>query len=412
VKGPAAEIDDALADRAIQAAPAALSAICLPGVAATAPVPIALARRAVHVNWLMPLTTVGIIAVIIAGLVGIHRWIHSSHTKRVVAPAPALVVAAPDPALEPGSPAQELQIRAAVSTLRHYNPWARTAEWMSAIRTLVQIGSPAVPELVAELDRTSKDSELRALAFTLRAIGDARACPALIRASHRTITSGTSSLGFTPLDADLTKFMTSHGVHPEIKGRFVTLDTADSEINSALEAITLHSEGPIFDWRSGLITDDELAASSKRQTELADAWQKWWDANHDTLVSDADLATLTAHPHPVEAVETAGEAVNGPLFPTGHPYHLGQVHDLWLDGWKNQFDRDTLHLFRSPADDDAARLHAASAGGYAAGPSGDRLAARATVGDGRMSPTSTVSNHNAADPAGHGPLQMARDQAR
>jgi hypothetical protein len=49
------------------------------------------------------------------------------------------------------------------------------------IRDLVQIGKPAIPALTAALDRTKRDSPMRLLAFTLRAIGDARAVPALIR---------------------------------------------------------------------------------------------------------------------------------------------------------------------------------------------------------------------------------------
>ena len=55
------------------------------------------------------------------------------------------------------------------------------------IRQLAEIGKPAVPALTAALDKTSRDTEMRLLAFTLRAIGDPRAVPALIRAIPKTL---------------------------------------------------------------------------------------------------------------------------------------------------------------------------------------------------------------------------------
>jgi hypothetical protein len=59
--------------------------------------------------------------------------------------------------------------------------------WVSAMRTLIEIGKPAVPRLIDELDSTNRYHELQALGFTLRAIGDSRAIPALIRAIPRTL---------------------------------------------------------------------------------------------------------------------------------------------------------------------------------------------------------------------------------
>ena len=50
------------------------------------------------------------------------------------------------------------------------------------LKALVDEGPAAVPELIAELDATDDDIMLRNLGFILRAIGDKRAVPALIRA--------------------------------------------------------------------------------------------------------------------------------------------------------------------------------------------------------------------------------------
>lgn len=47
--------------------------------------------------------------------------------------------------------------------LRHYRVFSRDEEMAQAIRELHRIGKPAVPELVAELDRTDRDNTLRVL---------------------------------------------------------------------------------------------------------------------------------------------------------------------------------------------------------------------------------------------------------
>src|SRR5438552_16802014 len=57
-----------------------------------------------------------------------------------------------------------------------------TELWCTLMRELVAVGRAAVPELCAELDRTTENRTLRRFGFALRAIGDPRAAPALIRA--------------------------------------------------------------------------------------------------------------------------------------------------------------------------------------------------------------------------------------
>src|SRR6476646_1080110 len=68
------------------------------------------------------------------------------------------------------------------------------------IRELVEIGKPAVPKLTAALDGTSRDTQMRLLAFTLRAIGDPRAVPALIRTFPRTLLPPGSDCGISVPD--------------------------------------------------------------------------------------------------------------------------------------------------------------------------------------------------------------------
>ena len=83
---------------------------------------------------------------------------------------------------------QDERIDAAITILRNYLIFpTNTKKWALAIRELIQIGKPAIPRLIRELDETNHQAdqgrELRALGFVLRGIGDPRAVPALIRAS-------------------------------------------------------------------------------------------------------------------------------------------------------------------------------------------------------------------------------------
>jgi hypothetical protein len=82
--------------------------------------------------------------------------------------------------------------------------------WATAARRLTQIGKPAVPPLIEELDRTTADRPLRSLGFTLRAIGDPRAVPALIRAIPRTLMPPGSDFGLRMDDPGLLAFLRKH----------------------------------------------------------------------------------------------------------------------------------------------------------------------------------------------------------
>ena len=69
------------------------------------------------------------------------------------------------------------EIQEAIIALRNTDI-GNSKGWATAARRLTQIGKPAVPALIEELDRTTADRPLRSLGFTLRAIEDPRAVPA------------------------------------------------------------------------------------------------------------------------------------------------------------------------------------------------------------------------------------------
>ncbi len=120
--------------------------------------------------------------------------------------------------------------------------------------------------------------------------------------------------------------------------RFISYGRAIREICSALESITHHKEGrPAFiDANSD--TPAETARSKRLHQALTQKWESWWNTHGHDIVSDADLVTLMARPHDADAIETAGLAVYGPLFPTGAAHHLGPVHDIVLHKWDEQLD--------------------------------------------------------------------------
>src|SRR6202040_821325 len=81
-----------------------------------------------------------------------------------------------------------------------------TELWCLLMRELGAVGREAVPQLCAELDRTTENRLLRRLGFALRAIGDPRAVPALVRALPTTLLPSSSDYGLIVGDKGLTDF--------------------------------------------------------------------------------------------------------------------------------------------------------------------------------------------------------------
>src|SRR5262245_32913561 len=80
---------------------------------------------------------------------------------------------------------------------RYEEPWA------TYLKQITDIGPEAVPDLIAELDTTESEIMLRNLGFILRAIGDKRAVPALIRAFPKTLRKSSSDMGLRVGDKNL-----------------------------------------------------------------------------------------------------------------------------------------------------------------------------------------------------------------
>jgi len=194
-------------------------------------------------------------------------------------------------------------------------PWAR------AIRDLFTIGRPAVPAIIEELDRTTEQWPLRTFGFTLRAIGDPRAVPALIRAIPRTLLGPVSDFGLTLDDAELLAFMQRHDLVPDDTGQNFIFGRPFREITGALHTIT----GQKFN-------EDELnfvmlaGGSPQRRIQrqhfqqLAERWAMWWVNNRRRFTDDPAYDTVKLS----TLLEAPGrDVVAAQPFPTGAKVRAG-----------------------------------------------------------------------------------------
>lgn len=159
--------------------------------------------------------------------------------------------------------------------------------WCKLMRELVTVGPAAVPQICEELDRTNQDRVLRRLAFALRAIGDPRAVPSLIRAIPKTLLPPSSDFGLIVPDAKLSAFLHQHDLGG-MKGSYFSYGRPVREVFGALHKLT----GQDFD-------DSELygihrCEDPRRQVlqrrlyvRQSRRWQTWWEANWTKFTHDA-----------------------------------------------------------------------------------------------------------------------------
>lgn len=162
-----------------------------------------------------------------------------------------------------------------------------TELWCSLMRELVAIGPDAVPKLCAELDFTTSDFTLRRLAFALRAIGDPRAVPALIRALPRTLLPPSSDFALRVEDAELTKFMQQHDMQ-DGGGSLFHFGRPDREVCGALAKLTGHAtnDAELF----GIMRSEDprrVILQRRLYQQKAEHWQSWWEEHWREFTADA-----------------------------------------------------------------------------------------------------------------------------
>jgi len=193
---------------------------------------------------------------------------------------------------------QTCQIRQQIAVLRDtydiHEPDNSQVSGILAMQGLVRIGSPAVPELVAELRRCERRLTKSLIAFTLRTIGDRQVVPALIELLGQSKYSG--ELGIYVKDDRLANFMLDNQYRPSDEGdrkaKAVIIGCPVMEITAALEKITGHSEGhEHFGHKATAELGPDAPHEQWQQRvqqivqETADRWQKWWDGHKEEFIS-------------------------------------------------------------------------------------------------------------------------------
>jgi beta-lactamase regulating signal transducer with metallopeptidase domain len=183
------------------------------------------------------------------------------------------------------------RVEAILAEFRKLNHTVDETEiWCSLIRELVAIGHAAVPALSDELDATDEQRTMRRLAFALRAIGDPRAVPALIRAIPKTLQPPLSDYGLLVGDPELLKFMQQHDLASMSgKRRLRDFDFGRPvrEVFGALEKLTRQNLGD--DLLYSVVKTDDPGAEAIQQRmyrQQAEKWQAWWEQNWRDFTAD------------------------------------------------------------------------------------------------------------------------------
>lgn len=234
-----------------------------------------------------------------------------------------------------------------------------TELWCSLMRELVAVGHDAVPPLCAELDRTTVDRAIRRLAFALRAIGDPRAVPALIRAIPRTHLPSSSDYGLLVADQALTEFMQAHDLDEGRGGTYFGFGRPVREVFGTLHLLT----GQNFD-------DDELyhisrAEDPRRQAlqrrlyqRNARRWQTWWEEHWREFTEDVSYRkfNLAAVDEPLPPAPTAlgpgaklgdgmREAIISPAVEENrYAWHFYDLDTGYRPKWPDHIARDEAHI--------------------------------------------------------------------
>lgn len=189
----------------------------------------------------------------------------------------------------------------------------------SSIREIVLVGKDGVPELIDELDSTQNERTMRCLGFALRAIGDKRAIPALVRAIPKTCLSPASDYGAKVDDPELMAFMMKHDTDEDDRqpdmfgfGRPIV------EIGFALRKLSgqkLGEDELMLVFLNG--SDHQRKQQRQIYQRCAQRWEKWWDANWKEQVTDEKYSRVNLYVR--KDLENAKFFPHGPLSKFGEP---------------------------------------------------------------------------------------------
>ncbi|WP_165227068.1 sigma-70 family RNA polymerase sigma factor [Aquisphaera insulae] len=235
-----------------------------------------------------------------------------------------------------------------------------TESWCALMRELVAVGRPAVPRLCEELDRTVEDKAIRRLAFALRAIGDPRAVPALVRAIPRTLLPSASDYGLIVEDPRVAEFMHEHDLNPgKSGGRYFDFGRAYREVIAALRKLTGQEFG---DGELMMLSRSEDPGRQAIQRRLfsrqARRWASWWETHGRERVEDPAYLSVGLEPEddapargssPLKAGARLGDGVIGQVLspPNEGGGHAVYFYDLDTGAeprWPDHIPRDEARI--------------------------------------------------------------------
>ncbi|WP_182868136.1 M56 family metallopeptidase [Rhodopirellula sp. JC639] len=229
-----------------------------------------------------------------------------------------------------------------------------TMVWARAIKFLTEHPEEALPALTKTLDEEQRDHPISKLAFALRAVGDPRAVPALIRALPRTLLPGRSDFGLLlEEDEELRRFMQQHDLGKGSGGKTFHYGRAFREVVGGLHKLTNQSFNEMeLNWVRLEGSKVQRRVAHQQFDRVAQKWATWWEADWKDFVEDpdfskvnlkssTDLEVTPAKPHE-PLVDPKAELVSG-----GFGGIIQSVHD---SGKQCFFDLDTGRLAGWPSE--------------------------------------------------------------
>jgi hypothetical protein len=230
--------------------------------------------------------------------------------------------------------------------------------WCALMRELVRIGPAAVPRLCEELDGTDSNLAMRRLAFVLRAIGDGRAVPALIRAIPKTLQPPGSDFGLIVADPELMAFMQEHDLDERDRDQHFSFGRPVREVFGALHKLTGEEFADAELFGMTRRNDARRTALQRRiYQRQAERWAQWWNDHAREFVDDLAYYDVKLPPFddpvpaPVALADVAklesgfsGLVVSPPAEPGEHVWHFIDLDTGRRPNWPKHIPRDEATL--------------------------------------------------------------------
>jgi serine/threonine protein kinase/protein involved in polysaccharide export with SLBB domain len=165
---------------------------------------------------------------------------------------------------------------------------ARSVRYGADVMRLTNLGAAAVPSIIEELDRTDDPRMIATLAFVLRAIGDKRGVPALIRAIPRThvaIDDCNWIHSTKAIDKELIAFFRQHKF--KVQGdAAIGCSNAEVELGMAFSSLTGGWETLSRTSTYGRGTPIQIYLQKKLLHRDAERLGSWWEQHSSSMVND------------------------------------------------------------------------------------------------------------------------------